>query len=462
MKHLKYILLLMTVFSCRDFLEEDLKSQVSTDDFYSNINDAERALNGAYSYLSSLYTGTGLASISDITSDVLADGAGGGGSSITPFDDFGFNASSGDLLFQYENHYLLIGAVNTLLDKIKGKQFNSPKQAIVTGEAKFLRAFAYFNLVRLFGGVPLRTTSATSVKGLNEPRDSEDAVFNQIVEDLTAAVNALNEASLVKGRANKIAAQTLLAKVYLTIGKNDDAIALLEQVIGKRSLYPSYADVFKVANENNTVESIFEVQYGLRPYSNNIIQYYTPVQVSGIGFVYGIFQAEQTLVDAYDENDVRKDVTIWSEIQGKPFGGYYIRKFNDGLTPGVQATDAGQINFPVLRYADVLLMYAEALNAKSNGPTPEAYDAVQQVRTRAGLVDPLPAGLSQQEFIDTIMEERLLEFAAEGHRWFDLKRTNALSETLADKGFVAGKHEVFPIPRAAIDANSSLTQNSQY
>lgn len=458
-KILKYILLL-SLFSCQDFLEEQPKNQVSTDQYYKSIGEAEGALIGAYSYLTDMYHGTGINNISDATADVLTLGAGGGGgSSAVVFDNFSFNASSGDLLNAYDNNYNIINAVNTLLGAIEGKNLDTEKQPVIEGEAKFLRAFAYFNLVRLFGDVVLVTQPATSVTGLKKTRDAEDLVYEQIVSDLKDAVASLNDDSPSKGRVNRLSVLALLGKVYLSMGNANDAVDALSQVIGKRSLYPNYADVFKVANENNAIESLFEVQFGLRPNSSDLIQFLTPTQVTGFGQVYSVFAAESSLVDAFEEGDLRKDVTLWNSFNDKSFNGSYIRKFNDGLLPGTDASDAGQINFPLLRYADVLLLYAEALNEVNEGPTEAAYQAVNDVRDRADL-DPLPEGLNQEEFLQAILQERLVEFAAEGHRWFDLKRTAKLQEKLSDKGFVEGKHEVFPIPQAARDANDLLTQNN--
>lgn len=461
MKYRIYITIICLLSSCNNFLEEDLRSQVATDDYYNNVNELEKALYGAYSKLNTLYAGTGIPAISDITGEVSTNGTGGGGGASTRvFDNFAFNTSSGDLLNIYEQNYSLINAVNLLLYKSQQNNFNTPKQAVIEGEAKFLRALAYFNLVRLFGGVPLWITPPLSLDNLNRPRNPESEIYEQIIQDLDDAVAGMNEASLVKGRANRLAALALLGKVHLTVGNYQLAIDAFNQITGKRSLYPNYIDVFKISNENNVIESLFEIQYGLRPNNNDIVQFFTPVQVTGVGFVYGVYSAENELLNAYEPADLRKDVTLWSEFGGKQFGGFYFRKFNDGLTPGVLATDAGQINFPVLRYADVLLMYAEALNELNDGPTPEAYAAVETVRLRAGLTDPLPTGLDKEAFLQVILKERLVEFAGEGHRWFDLKRTGKLSEKLASRGFIEGKHELFPIPQAARDANSALTQNN--
>ena len=456
------LLLLIPISACEDFLEEEPRSLVAVDNFYNSVGDATKALYGSYHYLGPLYQSLGIGLVSDMAADVLSDGGGAGGSQATFFDDFTFNAASDILTEAYGNHYDLINSVNTLLSQTEGVDLgDDAAQAVVEGEAKFLRALAYFNLVRLFGAVPLRTEPTTSTVGLDIPRASVDEVYQRIVQDLTEATAQLADESAEPGRANRVATQALLAKVQLTRQDYAAALGALGEVVGKRSLYPDFADVFKVANENNTVESIFEVQYGLRPENSDILQFLTPDAVTGFGFVFGVYKAEDELVASFSEEDARRAVTLWNERDSVPFGGEFIRKFNDALVPGIQAIDAGQINYPVLRYADVLLMQAEALNAQNGGPTPEAHAAVNQVRTRAALPDLAP-GLSQSAFLDAVLEERRREFVAEGHRWFDLKRNGKLAETLADKGFVAGKHELWPIPQAAIDANRNLDQNTGY
>lgn len=465
MKNINYICCLFLSFwisSCSDFLEEEPKSLITTGNFYNNVSDATKALYGGYNNLGPLYSSLGVGIVSDLAADVFGQGGGAGGSQALVFDDFTFDASTDVLRNLYETHYTLINNVNTLLANMEGRNLGDERiQEIVMGEAKFLRALAYFNLVRIYGDVPLRTEPSTSTLGLDISRTPASEVYGQIVTDLTDAVSLLEEESLERGRINRIAAHSLLAKVYITTQNYEQALQQIQEVLGKRSLYPDYGDNFKIENENNLIESIFEVQYGLRPENSNIIQFLTPDAVTGHGFVYGVYKAEDELLSSFADNDQRKEFTFWNSTGDKQFDGYFIKKFNDGLLPGVQATDAGQINYPVIRYADVLLMFAEALNAQNNGPTPEAYDAVNQVRNRAG-IDDLMSGLNQAAFLDSLLEERRREFVGEGHRWFDLKRNGKLNEKLSDKGFVAGKHEVWAIPQSALDANQNLTQNDGY
>ncbi|MEM9833741.1 MAG: RagB/SusD family nutrient uptake outer membrane protein [Bacteroidota bacterium] len=464
MKTINYILLIavISISACEDFLEEDPRSLVTVNNFYNNIGEATKGLYGSYHHLEPIYESLGVGLVTDMSADVLEVGGGAGGSQSTFFEDFTYDAASDIVNSAYDNHYVLINSVNTLLAQTQGNDLgDDATQAAIEGEAKFLRGLAYFNLVRLFGGVPLRTEPTTSTEGLDLPRASEEEVYQQVIIDLSEAVAQLPEVSLEPGRANQIAANTLLAKVQLTRQNYAEAVSALEAVRGKRMLYEDFADNFKIENENNTVESIFEVQYGLRPENSNILEFLTPDAVTGFGFVFGVYKAEDELVGLFTDDDTRRAVTLWNEREGVEFGGEFIRKFSDGLVPGIQAADAGQINYPVLRYADALLMYAEALNGQNNGPTALAYEAIDEVRTRAGL-SPLATGLDQTDFLETVLEERQREFVAEGQRWFDLKRNNLLNAELADKGFISGKNELWPIPLAALDANESLEQNNGY
>ncbi|WP_169513432.1 RagB/SusD family nutrient uptake outer membrane protein [Flexithrix dorotheae] len=466
MKYFKYIIIglssLGLLFSCQDFLEENPKSLVSLNSYYNTLNEATTALNGVYSQLQPLYTGLGIDLVADMSADVLTKGSGAGGSSALAFDDFTFDASLGIFADLYMNHYELINSANTLIFEVEKRDYSDENlKSTIIGEAKFLRALAYFNLVRVFGDVPFRIEPSLSTTGLDIERSDESVIFDQIISDLESASESLPENSITPGRANKISANALLAKVYLTRNDYSNSLESLEKVIGTRSLFQNYADVFKVNNENNIIESIFEIQYGLRPVNSDIIQYLNSDKLSGHGFIYGVYAADQKIVDAYEESDKRKMNSVWNEGQGVSFNQWFINKYNDALLPNVEATDAGMINYPILRYADVLLMYAEVVNEIKGGPDGTAYDAINQVRNRAGLTN-LPQGLGQEAFLEAVLDERWKEFLCEGERWFDLKRLGKLEEVLNPYGFQKGKHELWPIPQAARDVNPNLNQNDGY
>ena len=427
------------------------------------MGEATQALIGAYSQARPLYTATSLCFASDMASDELSFASGAGGSTVTAYDNFKFSATDISLINTYKYSYQLINSVNTLLENLKAKQLtgDNTKVPIIEGEALFIRAMAYYNLVMFFGDIPLRTEATASVSGLDIPRTPASKVYDLILADLKTATNQLTESGEGSGRANKLAALVLLSKVQLSLGQYSDAVNTLKLVVGKRQLYSSYGNNFKIANENNKIESIFEIQFGISPYNNDLIAYLTPAQVTGVGFVYGVFVPSSDALVKFDVSDQRTSSTFWNKINTTSFGGTYICKYNDPLLPGVQIADAGSLNIPIIRYSHVLLLYAEALNASSNGPTKEAYDAVNAVRTRSGL-GVLSTGMSQDDFLEAILDEGLREFMCEGSRWLDLKRTNKLAKYLTKYGFKTGTHEVFPIPQAELDANKNMTQNPGY
>lgn len=457
----KYLIITLFILlaGCTKFLKEDSKSLIPTENFYSSAAEASRALYGSYGQLRALYQNRGVAVISDLAADIVGTKA---ASELIAFDNFSFDASNSILNSLYTDNYTIINSVNTLLYKIENKDLgNADTQKSIVGEAKFIRALCYFNLVTIFGDVPLRTDPVLNLDGLDLPRSPENEVYAQIVKDLNEGITLLKEGSVEKGRANRISAQALLAKVFLTMHQYNQALPLLQATMGKRSLYPAFADNFKLVNENNTVESIFEIQFGLRPNNNDFIAFFAPKELTKYGNAFGTYFAEDDYINSFEANDKRKDATIWFSMNGTVFPIISFKKFNDALIPGVQTTDAGQINFPILRYADILLMYAEVVNAINIGPTTEAYAAINQVRKRAGLEN-LPTGLSKNSFLDAVLEERKKEFGIEGQRWFDLKRNDKLSDKLGAKGFKSGKNEVWPIPQAALDANKNLSPTKGY
>ena len=461
--NLLLLFLILNATSCKDFLLEDPKGQVAVSNFYSSISEATQALIGAYAQALPLYRATSLRYASEMASDEIKAVSGAGGSSVTTYDDFRFTATDISLLSTYKASYQLINSVNTLLGNLKAKTLagDQTKLPVLEGEAKFLRALAYYDLVMFYGDVPLKTDATASVSGLDIPRTPANKVYEVILDDLKTAVSQLTEKGEGAGRANKFAALVLLARVQLTLKQYDDAVTTLKQVIGKRQLYKVYDDNFKLANENNSTESIFEIQYGISPNQNDGIQYFTPAKVTGVGFVYGIYAPSDEALAKFDATDQRTTFTFWDKINATSFDGKFIRKFNDPLITGVQIVDAGSLNLSIIRYSHALLLYAEALNASLKGPNKDAYDAVNAVRLRSGLKE-LTAGLAQDAFSEALLDEGLREFMGEGGRWFDLKRTGKLAKYLTPKGFKTGTHEVFPIPQAEIDANKNMTQNSGY
>lgn len=380
---------------------------------------------------------------------------------------------------------------NTVLANVPNMNISEQIKNRCIGEAKFLRATYYFILVQLFGDVPLTLTPIGSGDNLFPERVSKDRIYSEvIIPDLLDAIDLLPRreeySSSDLGRASKGAAAGMLAKVYLTLGQYQQCITQCNAVesLGY-TLNPDYSDCFGGELKNkNTAESLFEIQYygmtsaGFWDDENQacwLSTYMGPRNSGWVGGGYGWNQPTQEFVDQYEAGDVRKEKTVLYEgcplFEGKAYKstmastGYNVRKFLVPLAVSPDYnTNSSSIN--VLRYADVLLMKAEALN--ETGSTTQAEAPLYQVRSRAGLLDRADVeNLSQEEMRTKIRQERRIELAFEGHRWFDMIRWDNGQYALdflhsIGKVNAQRKHLLLPIPQREIDANPNLKQNSGY
>ncbi|WP_353718802.1 RagB/SusD family nutrient uptake outer membrane protein [Dyadobacter sp. 676] len=390
----------------------------------------------------------------------------------------------------WNTSYNGITRANKLLNEIDRPEVTWSKMSLkerTAGEARFLRALYYFNLVRQYGGVPLVLKPIGSQEAVGIKRSGEQEVYAAIIEDLKAAAAHFAAARDVEenGRASEGAALGLLGKVYLTTRQHALAETVLKQVIdlGKYSLLPVYDDLFNPANKDYK-ETIFSVQYSENnaELANRFLFWFAPWSSGGeitkrpnINLVGGGWnQPTDDLIDAFEEGDKRKaaSIAIW---RGKDWDAVvkdipYCNKFKAPLSAPDDRTGD---NMPVLRYSDILLMYAEALNEQ--GKTGEAIPFVQQVRTRAGLTKAITAG-SRAQLAALIAKERQVEFCFENQRWYDLKRTGKALEVMsahgarekAKKSFLyaaAYEMEAFkllaPVPEEQVLVNK-LEQNPGY
>ncbi|MEY3051355.1 MAG: hypothetical protein RLY31_1140 [Bacteroidota bacterium] len=486
------ILLLPFPWACQGLLEEDPKDQVFVENFFQTENDAVAAVNSIYAilnstssaptfggaYHSSYWVTVGLAS--DEMENRLA-----GAVDLDQLETFTHRPVNANLYDFWALAYKGISNANFALDGIPRVPMNEDRKDQLMGEARFLRALLYFDLVRWFGDIPLLLSLEEDLK---PPRTAAAAVYNQIVEDLRFAQDHLPAAYPPNdglGRATSGAASGLLAKVYLYTRDWQRCIDQCDQVIdsGRYGLYPDFAEAFRIPNENGQ-ETLFSIGFGT---ASNSISFWEvgqfnvrllPRQLSGAipGVnAQGWQVATQNLYDSFDPQDRRRQVTLLTRIENadgtvtnvEP----HIQKYWDRVNePQAGNTDH---DFPYLRFSDILLIKAEALNELNNGPVPAAYDAVNQVRRRARFdgsqelpVLPDLAGLSYDEFREALLLERRHEFTGEGHRWFDLVRFGKLTSLvpLAKTGVQpALYHGLFPIPQNEIDLNQNLLpQNEGY
>ena len=388
---------------------------------------------------------------------------------------------------------------NLVLQKVPGIESMSEElKTQYLAEARFLRALYYFNLVRLFGDVPLIKIQQTAAHDLQVHRAPKEQIYELIIQDLKDAASLLPaqyEQSSDIGRATKGASLGLLAKVYLTLKRYDDTISTIEELetLNVYSLNKKYDWNFDYSRENGP-ESLFEVQYekdvttyaefdilGQGAWHNDYLAPLAPIAIGGRWGNFGWFAVYQEFVDSYEPGDLRKKVSVWcqgDQYKGWSYDpscsqtGHNVKKFLCEDIGQDRAMDS-PLNFPVLRYADVLLMYAEALN--ETGHTKEAcapatsYEEggpLNRVRARAGL--PNVDTEDQAELREIIRHERRMELAFEGgHRWFDLIRYDENGEyakkffhSIGKTNFTTPKHLLLPVPMDDIDANPNLRPNN--
>jgi hypothetical protein len=466
--------------SCKkDFLELTPISSVTTDNFYQNANDIKNAMSGVYASLQIPGIHINNYIFGDIRSDDTQPVASGSVTDQDEFDRFYIRTTNPFILSRWNDSYRGISRCNAVLDRIGEIEMDPALKDRTIGETKFIRALIYFHLVRTFGDVPLVVTEIKDPdEGYEYGRNPKAEVYAQIEKDLTEASAALplSYTGSDIGRTTQGAAKALLGKVLLTEKKFPEAAARLKEVIASNvyGLLPNYADVFRVANKNNR-ESVFEVQFrsgGVgegNPWPNS----FSPENSGNAVIAFGGDGNNQPSVDmtnAYEPNDKRKALSLatsYVNASGVTIQYNFVKKYYD-----VPATknDNGN-NIPVIRYADVLLMYAEALNEAGYQPAGEAMTYLNEVRVRGGVPVKTAADIpNQQAFRLAIEQERRVELAFEGHRWFDLVRTDRAITVLNSKKdqlrlvrLLNGNDMVYPIPQSQIDINrDKISQNPGY
>ncbi|PQV49599.1 putative outer membrane starch-binding protein [Jejuia pallidilutea] len=475
------LILLALMLSCSDDFIEVASQDENSEEFFNSEADYQKALIGAYDLLQSTY-------LNVMLGEIASDNTLAGGESATDVpgiqevDDMVHTPLNAQLRDIWNWMFAGVNRANFILE-FQDKTDFSGKEGVIA-QARFLRAYYYFELVKWFGDVPLAVDKRIQFgEQFSLERTSKGQIYAQMEEDLVFASANLPYVQNETGRITKGAAQALLGKVYLYQEKFSEAATVLEDLInnGPYALLTDYSTMFENDNENN-IESVFEVQYtdkegagfGCLQCSegnvavgfNGIRNYSGPVFDSGFSFNV----PTQEVVDAFEEGDIRLDTAIldidaWAEANNASFStgyehtGYFNRKYiarkGDLNTGDANLTNPN--NYRAIRFADVLLMAAEALNRGGISDT-RALTYLNRVRTRATL-DALD--VTGTELTNAIYQERRVELVGEGHRFFDLVRTGRAAQEI--NGFVAGKHEVFPIPLIEIElAGNIWEQNPGY
>ncbi|MDF2514752.1 MAG: carbohydrate-binding protein SusD [Sphingobacterium sp.] len=500
-RHKKYLYLIATataglsLFSgCNKFLDESNPSNYTIDTYYTRPEHAQAAVDATY------------ASLRDITES----GFGGGAWTMTEFATGLANTDLGQAVNSYYvkdlrntsengygtsywgNYYTGIANTNLAIAKIPGITMDELTKKRLLGEARFMRAWYYFTLVRLFGNIPLLTEPVLSTVDPNfRPKQAKpEEVYTQIVEDLKVAEAAGLPWTSIEGRVSLGATKSMLASVYLTMagyplqkGKEYYTLAAQKaaEVIDSKhfKLFMSYDDLHNPAKKN-TEEHIFMIQFKTGTIPGNWQSLIIPYNkgISAYSAETGGIYANPDFVKTYEPNDLRpkekqffftkfkdeKDSTKIVEL-----GGYFIYKLFDvaAQTKGANS----DLNYGLIRFADVLLTYAEAIN-EVEGPNEKAYQAVNEIRKRAKL-DPL-SGLSTNDFREAVWRERWYELCYENKTWFDMVRlrkafnlTTKKFENYVGHKFSYGpvlreRELLFPIPSTDILNNKNLLQNPGY
>jgi hypothetical protein len=481
---LSVIIISLLVQSCTKFLDEEpvsngvaVANNSSDSKVYKTASEVEAALAGAYSDYKNEYYQLDYF----VNGDAQSDDAYAGGDNPSNFqiDDYKLDATNTNVSRDWAYLYSTIGKTNKIInnvDAVDDAALTAARKKEILGEASFIRAFMYFQLVQLWGDVPLQLTDVQTISAekldeiypiLFPARKPQAEVYRQIIKDLETALANVGTSPINKGYVTKGAANAMLAKVYAAQEPHDWAKVKKycdDVIAGGYTLLPDYNQLWENTNENSS-ESIFEINYSGGSTDGNW----------GVSIFRGLDWKKfnlpsNDLAQAFDdEKDViRKDASItFLDVSGKWSDKHWDQKSYPFINKYHIFTSGSNQNYIFIRLADILLLKAEALNEL--GDTQGAAALVNQIRTRVKLANTTAA--NQADMRLAIEKERRLELAFEGHRWFDLKRTGrAIAVCNAAKdgngknlGYSLNTNRlIWPIPQAEIDKNQKLIQNTGY
>ncbi|WP_411274912.1 RagB/SusD family nutrient uptake outer membrane protein [Daejeonella sp.] len=494
---------------CSNFLDEAAPSNLTPESFYTIPDHAEAAI--AAVYADTRFVGGG-AEIFSSNWQLLEAPTGTSTTETAQNSDLNnlysltYDGNTVHVINWWNGAYRVISQANLVLEKVPSiTPMNDAQKKRILGEARFLRAWAYFYAVRLWGDVPIVTKPQTvTSEDFSPPRSSQEAVYKLIVEDLLAAEAAGFAWMDVSGRISQAAVKSQLARVYLTMAgqplnkgaghyklaadKAGEVITYANSNPGMINLFPTYFDVHR-ENLKNRTEHIFMLQYNVLVAGNpmgNMLPNFKPVTFAGPGGT-GSTVPTSAFYNSYETGDLRAKnqegyfyTSYFTNGSGAPFqlGAPYIFKhFNmtSAGSFGVPGTRNNNLNVPLIRYAEVLLMYAEAQN-EASGPNMAAYDAFKRIRDRAKLVTPAFGTYNQSTFREAVWKERWHELCYEGITWFDMVRLRKVFNE-GTKGFdnfvghinrstnqaLQTKHLLFPLGIQEMNNNPNLKpQNPGY
>ena len=490
----------LAMSSCKKFLEENPPSAYTPDNYYKSLAQAQNAVNGIYASISTLYSQGG--NFDDLSLLLLEMPTGQANTDITQSTNnqelLHLSTSSANLYVRqwWRTCYQGIDAANLAITNISAMPtavISETQKSQLTGQAQFLRAWFYFNLVRLYGDVPLLTTPTSGAVGLQVPRNPTKDIYEQlIVPDLLLAEQSGLAFVDHTGRVSLGAVKALLAKVYETMAgyplQQADKYALakqkaLEVISSNQFTFYSNYDQFRDPANDNSMENIFMAQFSSTAWSNPMFYHTLPLftGVSGANPGSGALTPDSTFYKSFAAGDKRgqENQYFFSHYASQATGadivfttGQHIFKYFNNVSYTNNAA-SGKC-YPIIRLTDIMLLYAETQNEENGTADANSYTYVNQIRSRAGLT-PL-AGLSQSQFREAVWRERNHELCYENITWFDMVRTRMAYNTKNDTfvplvGYVfpygsnitfQDKNLLFPLPQSEIQANNTLIQNSGY
>jgi starch-binding outer membrane protein, SusD/RagB family len=464
--------------SCTDMLEEVPKNFVSRTNYYQNEADAQGALNGAYSSIGQDFYGITNYLMTELQGDYLVGR--GSQAPISVVDQVLNQQNIGRAGTNWSTLYGAINRANAVLDNVPLIQnITDEAKERILAEAHFLRALAYFELVRGWGDVPIKTTESRDLSQLSSAREPEAVVYQLIIDDAKAAEAGLGSVENETGRASVWAAKMLLAHVYITIGEWDLAAEKSDEVItnGPFSLVTVTKpdDFYKIFGAETSTEDIMSVHHSevsgstLPAYLHMGSNY--PYNYSSTGFFAWLPDTTSFIGSSWDDNDLRKPFNLYREFQNSsgqwvPLPSTAPVLFKKFIT---NSSGLSVYSVPIYRFAEAFLFYAEASARAAGAPSALALERLNMIKRRAYGFNPntssavdYPSGMSADEFADTVLQERAYEFLLERRRWWDLKRTGKVKEAFAAVGktFI-DQRMLWPIPENEINNNPAITQADQ-
>jgi hypothetical protein len=441
--------LMYMLFACESFIDKSPIDQIAIGDFFTNEQNAEGAVIGAYRTLTtSFYYGQAFIVVPEFAAGHMRHIS--NFPEYAEYETFNIRIDNPWSLNMWTAMYATINAANNVIDRVpRIETFSSDeKRRQLVAEAKFLRSLSYFHLVRGWGSVPLITTptASTAPQALRVARTPAQEVYAQIIEDLGQAAEDLPTSyatlAATKGRATRWSSLALLAKVNLYAGNYANAAQLAEQVIteGGFSMVTDYATIWTVGN---TTEAIFELQFDEQA-QNTFVNNANPGSRQE-------FFASNLAASLFEPGDTRRPFTVNTITDTNGNEIHYVGKYRQ-FNPPTQ-------NVPLIRITEIMLIYAEASTRATNSIGMQAYDLLASVRQRAGLITRPISEFSTEDFLVAIQDEKRLEMMFESETWFDLCRT---SRALSVLNVPNADRFVFPIPQLELDLNPALSQNNGY